>query len=394
MIKIKAIIAVVAISFFSLSLTAQVDNENITKKLDKIYKQSSFPGFAVAVIKNDSILFSGAYGYANLREKVKFSENTIMPIASVSKTVIAFSLAKAFELGYFTEQTPINTILPFNISNPHHPNDTIRVEHLFTHTSGIIDDKETFISGYQLSNTPTIALGTFLEEHLDANGRSYSPNNFASEPVGTTYSYSNIAAALAAYLIEVKAKMPFHAFTEKYLFKPLNLQSTSWFYDQDKSDRYAKLYEINVPDLPYYKALMNADKSLKDYCSITYPDGSLRTSLVDLTAYLSEIMSGYQGRSKLMSKAYYAPVFLKRSGKNGQAITDKGIAQQAMFWNYNNKGRLTHNGSDAGVFAVVSIDVEHNIGRILLINANIDTDNNIKLINSIKEISGVLDTIY
>ncbi|WP_167358491.1 hypothetical protein [Chryseobacterium culicis] len=50
-----------------------------------------------------------------------------------------------------------------------------------------------------------------------------------------------------------------------------------------------------------------------------------------------------------------------------------------------------HTGSDPGVFAVVSIDFETNNGRIILINANIDTDKNQKLIQDLKEMSENLE---
>jgi len=230
-----------------------------------------------------------------------------------------------------------------------------------------------------------------LKAHLSEEGTDFSTDNFSNTRPGSAHRYSNIASALAAYLVEVKAKMPFHQFTQKYLFDSLQLNDTHWFYNEKKSDQYAKLYEVSVPDLPYYKALMNDDKSVKDYCSITYPDGSLRTSVSDLTTYISEIIKGYNGRSNLMGKAYYEMIFRKRLDDNIPANTDKKNTRQAMFWTYNNKGRLTHNGSDPGVFAIVSIDFNNNIGRILLINANVETDNNVKLINSIKEIADVLE---
>ncbi|PRD47734.1 hypothetical protein C5745_07385 [Sphingobacterium haloxyli] len=67
------------------------------------------------------------------------------------------------------------------------------------------------------------------------------------------------------------------------------------------------------------------------------------------------------------------------------------VTNQAMFWAYNKKGRLTHTGSDPGFFAVISIDLKTNIGRIVLINANIDTHDNQKLIKDLRLISENLE---
>lgn len=385
---------IIVFLIYSSLLYSQSRNENMEKELEKIYKNSDFPGFAVGIIKNDSIIFSKAYGFANVKKKELFTENTIIPIASVSKTLIAFSLAKAMELGYFDEETPINDILPFQIINPHQANDIIKVKHLFTHTSTIIDNEITFLNAYQLSKKPSVSLGAFLQSCLDANGDLYSLNNYDTSKVGSTYIYSNIASALAAYLIEVKSKMTFDEFTQKYIFNPLNLETMHWFYDDNKSKDYAGLYEINVPDLPFYKDIINKDKSVKTYSSIIYPDGSLKTSLKDLTVYIKEIIQGYNGDSDLLTEKYYDSIFKKRfTSENTPINIGKKINNQAMFWVYNNKGRITHTGSDPGVFAVVSIDLKKNIGRVLLINANIDTEENQPLIKSLQEISDALEKI-
>ncbi|MCP1994326.1 serine hydrolase [Flavobacterium sp. HSC-61S13] len=380
--------------FISGTLCAQINTIELEENFQKIYKNSDFPGFAIGIVKNDSILFSKAYGFANVKENIPFTENTIMPIASVSKTVIALSLAKAMELGYFDTETPINEILPFKVLNPHHSNDIIKIKHLFTHTSGIIDNEVTFINSYQLTKRPEITLGVFLERCLSEKGQSYSQDNFDISETGSKYNYSNIASALAAYLIEVKSKMSFDEFTQKYIFEPLELESTHWLYDETRSKDYAKLYEINISDLPFYKNLMNDDKSVKTYSSIIYPDGSLKTSLNDLTKYVKEIINGYNNKSQILNKESYETIFKKRFEENNlPSNSNKNITNQAMFWSYNKKGRLTHTGSDPGVFAVISIDLKTNIGRIVLINANIDTDKNQKLLKDLKEISENLENI-
>lgn len=381
-------ITIITLFFILGKLNAQTNVQELNQKLERSYTNGDFPGFAIAIIKNDSLLFSKAYGFSNVKDKIPFTENTIIPIGSVSKTVIAISLAKAIEMGYFDIETPINEILPFKISNPYHPNDTIRIRHLFTHTSGIIDNDKTFINSYQLTKKPTVSMAEFLENCLNENGKFYNKSNFDISKIGSKYIYSNVASALAAYLIEVKSKMSFDEFSRTYIFDPLDLEKTHWFYDEMKSKDYAKLYEINIPNLPFYKNLMNNDKSVKTYSSIIYPDGSLRTSLNDLTKYVKEIIKGYNNKSKLLKNESYQEIFKKRFDESNLPINvNKNIKNQAMFWSYNKKGRLMHTGSDPGVFAVISIDLETNMGRIILINANIDTDNNENLIKDLKEIS-------
>lgn len=44
------------------------------------------------------------------------------------------------ERGELSLDTDVNTILPFEVENPHFPNNPITVRHLATHTSGIVYD--------------------------------------------------------------------------------------------------------------------------------------------------------------------------------------------------------------------------------------------------------------
>ncbi len=379
--------------FFPMALFCQIDAKMIDKELNKIYNKSTFPGLAVGVIKKDSVFFAKSYGWANVKNKIPFNERTIIPIASVSKTFIGFSLMKAIELGYLDAETSINEILPYAVSNPYFPDDTIRVKHLFTHTSGIIDEYETYISAYQIGEKPDMDLGVFLKKYLWKKGHLYSKNNFDSVRVGKKFNYSNIASALAAYLIELKCGISFDEFTQKYLFEPLGLHDSHWFYDKEKSVRYASLYDVDIPEVPLYVSLLNNDMSLKTYSCVTYPDGSLKSSLNDLLIYISNMISGYHHGSALMDKEYYKDLFsLQFTDHLPEGITGSQI-NQAVFWSYNRKNRFYHTGSDPGIYTTVSVDFESGIGRVILINTNIDIVQNKTFTKSIRKIVSLLDQV-
>lgn len=131
-------------STINAECVAQQNNSALDKGLEQIYRKSDFPGFAVSIIRNDSVLFAKGYGFADIKAKMPYTTTTIQPIASVSKTFIGLALVKALELGYFDLTTDINKILPFQISNPYYPQDTIRVIDLATHTSGLVDNDSIY----------------------------------------------------------------------------------------------------------------------------------------------------------------------------------------------------------------------------------------------------------
>lgn len=387
-IKVAMVLLSVTPSLCNITCAAQKNhNQNLDKGLKLIYSKSNLPGFAVGIIQDDSTLFCQGYGFADIQQKKAYTPETIQPIGSVSKTFIGLALVKALELGYFDLATDINQILPFKIINPHRPQDTIRVIDLATHTSGLVDNDSIYAMTYCMGDSSNTQLAEFLKDYYTTKGGKYDSKNFISGKPGEYYSYSNIASALTAYIIEVKAGMSFDDFTEKYLFLPMKMNHTTWQYRAEFNLAYATLYEINKQSLPLYKAITNKDNSLKRYSCITYPDGSLKSSVNDLIKYLKEINAGFKRVGIVTTAPFYEQLFTKRFKEENMPL-NMPIAEpnRALFWAYNRKDKLSHNGSDPGVTTFISYDPTTHIGKILLINTQIEGEDNIKTVECCKRL--------
>jgi CubicO group peptidase (beta-lactamase class C family) len=260
---------------------------------------------SVVLVDAKHIVYERNFGYADVDKKIHYTSQTTQNIGSVSKTFIAVALMKAIELGYFNLETDINTILPFKVINPKNPHVVISIRELTNHTSSIIDNPAIFPNTYQFKEgfatydtsaykllqnlgyhqkVSDTSLKTFLYEYISTEGKYYSVDNFVSSAPGSSSIYSNIASALAAYLIEVKSGMTYDKFTEKYILKPLKMNSSGWFLNTQKANKYAKPYYDLVASFPFYQC-------------ITYPDGGLRTNTADLSKYLIA-MSAIIGATK------------------------------------------------------------------------------------------------
>lgn len=375
--------------FVFLSLTicnAQIDSNTLEKNLTEIQNQSNLPGFALTVIKEDNVLFEKGFGFSNKEAKTSFSSETILPIGSVSKTFIGFSVMKAIDLGYFTLETDINSILSFQIINPYQPEEIVTIRHLVTHTSSLIDNTKFRIAAYGLEKIPKISLADFLKNYFTKGGEMYEKSNFSKSKVGTNYQYSNIASALAAYIIEVKANMSFADFSKKHIFEPLQMTNSHWFYDDAFASKYATLYQTDKPDYPS-DGLLNKDNSLKTYSCATYPDGSLKSSASDLTKYLIEMLKGIEGKSNLLSKKSFEILFKKQFDEKTMPLNiDPKEPNRAIFWAYNKKDKVTHTGSDPGVATFVSIDLKTKISKILVFNTALDGQDNHTTVENFKKI--------
>ena len=205
-------------------------NGSLKEQLTEIHQNGQLAGFAVTIVTKDSILFEQAIGYANLGKNIPYTLRTQQNIASHSKTFIGIALMKSIEQGKLNLDTPINDVLPFPIINPNAPDQAITVQHLATHTSGIHDDeieyrsvilsenftfskkqvgKENYRFFTEWIENEEQSLNVFLKESLTQTGRYYSKKRFLKTRAGEQFEYSNLGAALLAYIIEIANNQSF-----------------------------------------------------------------------------------------------------------------------------------------------------------------------------------------
>ena len=322
-----------------------------------------FTGYATALVNQDGILKIETFGYADKEKRIKYSDNTVQPIGSVSKTFIGISLMIAIEKGLLDLDKDINEYLDFKIQNPNFDDSNIiTLRHLATHTSGLIDNAKIYESAYSPGLYPSMDLKEFLLENLVKNKKNVKKSFYKSK-AGKRYAYSNIGAALAAYIIETTSEKPFDEFTNEYIFTPLRMENTGWFYKDINQNRHAILYD-------------EKGNPLKPYSLITYPDGNLKTSIVDLSQYLIELIKGYNGNSKLLAKDSWIEFFTKNfEGNSTIKNLDLREPDSGIFVVYFKSGKIGHTGSDPGVSTILMFDPKTNIGQIFMSNKDLVKDN-------------------
>jgi len=343
----------------------------LTDSLTALYNASVLPGFAVTVVKKGEILYQEAFGQANVEKEVKYTNETTQPIGSVSKTFIGAALMKAIEQGHFTLETPVLDILPFQVIHPHKPYEQIRIKHLITHTSGFEDSDENYELQYYIKNgenalLPTvqviqsygvtfsdgIPLGDYLEAVFDEAGVLYDEDNYIEEGPGKVYEYSNIAASLAAYLIEVKTGQTYVNYVKEYILDPLGMKNTAFDRSELDQNSLATLYVSKEYPLP-------------EYSHPSYPDGFISTSNKDMSLYLIEMIKGAAGNGTILSKESYQTLFSRQSPEGMEAGEI-----HAVFWDLPSDGRIEHNGGDPGVVAVLSFNPITSAGYFVMTNIN------------------------
>ncbi|SNZ00031.1 serine hydrolase domain-containing protein [Flagellimonas pacifica] len=354
--------------------------ETLTQELNQIYSQGHITGFSVSIVNQDSILYTNGFGFSNAKVQKPYTQNTIQNIASISKTFIGIALLKAQELGKLNLEDPINKYLPYVIENPHFPDQTITIRHLATHTSSIEDPSRYEKNGYVLkeknnggakvnrnfrSPDEIMEHGAFLETLLSKDGDWYKKSTFLKTRPGAMFKYSNIASGLAAFIIQNATGYTFPEFTKKYIFKPLEMSHSGWSFTEVDFSQHSKLY-------------LNKETELAFYRLINYPDGGLITSSSDLGKYLTELIAGYSGNGKLLSRQGYRELFKAQltaanySQRNESVYNDE--YNMGIFMGMSSKGQIGHTGGDPGVATHMFFNTETNIGKLLIVNTELNNE--------------------
>jgi len=248
------------------------------------------------------------------------------------------------------------------------------------HISSITDLDEIYAKSYVLAkdkhdenegvydyfNKPktNISLHDFMQNSLTENGKWYKKNTFLNSKPGEEREYSNIAAALCALVIESAIGQDYRTFTQNYILKPLKMHHSGWKSEDIDITKRTRLFA-------------NKEKMIAEYSLITYADGGFITSSHDLGLFLSELIKGYEGNGKLLSKESYKKLFEKQKFIDNGKTENYGIFIEFRdgFLKVKNS-MIGHNGSDPGVFTAMYFNPTTKIGKIILVNTDTDfTDN-------------------
>jgi len=180
------------------------------------------PGAVVAVAVNGEVVWSEGLGLADVENNVPCSEETPMRIASISKSLTAVAVAKAWQEGKLDLDAPIQKYVP---SFPEKKVDgaavVLTIRHLLSNMGGVRHyhfDKDEFSSKEY-----------FIKKHYD--NVTDSLKLFANDELviapGSGFYYSTYGWTLVSAALEAAMGQPFLKVMKEQIFRPLNMTSTS-----------------------------------------------------------------------------------------------------------------------------------------------------------------------
>jgi CubicO group peptidase (beta-lactamase class C family) len=190
-------------------------------EVDEIFSEWDRPdslGCALAVLKEEEIVYKRGYGMANLEYSIPITPTTIFHVASVSKQFTAFAVALLAQEGKLSLDDDVREYIP----NLPDFGETITVRHLIHHISGLRDQWELLVAaGWRMEDVIT------TEDVLELL-RGQKELNFKP---GSEYLYCNTGYTLMALIVERASGKPFRDFCAERIFKPLAMESTHFHDD-------------------------------------------------------------------------------------------------------------------------------------------------------------------
>ena len=361
-----------------MNLQAQSRYDSLDISIKTFMAERKIPGFAACIVKGGTIAWSKSYGQADIKNNILMSLDGIMNIGSISKTFTATAAMQLWEKGLIDLNADVNKYLDFEIRNPSYPHKPITVFQILTHTSSIIDGK-AYTDSYSCGD-PTLSLNEWIYENLTQGGKYYyDGSNFADWSPGEKDKYSNVAFGLLGLIVEKVAKQPFNEYCAENIFKPLGMKNTGWFLNEIDTKKHIKPYayvtQENRNDLLENKRLFPQETEFKVgsfvenclYSFPNYPDGLVRTSVRELSLYLTAMINGGELNG--------ARILEKETVDKMLSLQIKGNNSQGLCWHSDEikstSGRTTlwgHTGGDPGIATYLFFHPIDKIGVITFQN--------------------------
>lgn len=209
--------------------------------LQEIVDRKEAAGFVALVARHGKVVHHQAYGRRGLESSDPMPANALFDLASMTKPITVAAALMLLEEGKYTLADPIAPFIP-EYAKPRVETspgvyalaqNPIRVRDLFTHCSGVVDQR----SRAEGMEAPTLA----------AYIKDIAQLPLAAEP-GTKYIYGT-SHQLLGYLVERASATPLDRFVQQRILDPLGMRDT-WYWPPAATDPRRAILVVDGKDDP------------------------------------------------------------------------------------------------------------------------------------------------
>ena len=347
-----------ALILIATGLYAQTDKrlKGIEKKFNAILENTKAPGFAVAIVEGDKIIYAKGFGYADYENKVAADANTLFAIGSSTKafTSSLLGLLRGDDKISFNDN-PRKHVPELEFYNDD-MNNGIIIKDLMRHTTGLPrhDGAWYFFPSYDKDS-----LIQRLKYHEPFTG------------LRQKWYYNNFGFLLQGVITEKLSGKSWEENIEEKFFKPLGMnRSKTTISGMKESSNKA------------YGYTLDADRNIEktDYYDIAgmSPAGSINSSVNDMSQWLiTWINKGKYKDQQIIPEDYIKEAISSQaivaSGVPSDELPNVHFANYGYGWflhSYKGHYMVEHGGNIDGFSASVGFYPSDKIGVVVLVNQN------------------------
>jgi CubicO group peptidase (beta-lactamase class C family) len=349
-----------ALLIFSSTTLAQTLEERL-KEIDeyaaKAGREWKVPGFAVAVVKDDRVVFVKGYGVRELGRPEPVDRDTLFAVASNTKAFTSAALATLVDEGKLKWDDPVTKYLPwFQLYDPYVTRE-MTVRDLLSHRSGLA----TFGGDLLWYET------TYTREEVIRRVRFLKPvYGFRSR-----YGYQNIMFLAAGEIVPAVTGKSWDDYVRERFFTPLGMTRTLTTYRQ--------LMAAQNVATPHNET--DGRVKVVHYSNVDAAGGA---AVINSTAAeMAEWVRLQLGRGTYNGKKFFSAAASREMWTPHTVVS--GVGESAEKFNptvhfnlyglgwglsdYRGRKVVTHSGGLDGMTSRVALMPEENLGVVILTNS-------------------------
>ena len=348
-----ALIVSLAVSLSALAQNA-VDTKGVDRVMLATMKAWQIPGAAVAIVKNDRVVYVAAYGVKDLSTNQPVTVDTLFQIASTSKAFTTAALAMLASDGKLSFDDPVRQHLEYFRLSDLCADQMVTIRDIVSHRTGLSRHDELW------DNTPLTR-----EQVIRAMG-----DVALTKPFRTSYQYQNIMFITAGEVVARASGMSWDDFVRTRIFTPLQMthtvtsdadwnagdHATGYHYDW-KKDRITAQHPIDTTTIGGGGAIKSSARDMGNWVRFQLADGMFNgVQLLD---------------PALLTETKMPNTVIRLENLTRDTHPETNLLAYAMGWNvqdYRGELLVSHSGALNGFRTHVDLLPRRQAGFVILSN--------------------------
>lgn len=354
-VRLFTIVLIALCGLGPLSAQNTAPFEGFDDYVNRSMKEWEIPGMAVAIVKDDKVVFAKGYGVRDIGKPAPVDEHTLFAIGSSSKAFTAASLAILMDEGKLKWDDPVTKYLPgFQLYDPYVTRE-MTVRDLLTHRIGLERGDQIWYA------TP------YSREEILRRIRYLPP----SSSMRSKFGYQNIMFLAAGQIVPSVTGKSWDDFVAERIFAPLGMK------ESDTTIRaLARSNDVASPHVKVDDKVQTVPWRNIDNIS---PAGSINSNVVDMAQWVRLQLgkgkfAGKQVISEAAIKEMQTPqTIIRIEGLYPIMYPDAHFLSYGMGWflsDFRGRKLVEHGGAIDGMRALVAMIPEKNVGVVILTNLN------------------------